>query len=139
METSKEIKIAGYTLSAFFIGFILIVIISGFLFNSSGNETIKSDYVVGKSMEPALHDGDYVSYDITRLDPSIGEIVAFECFTEKCINGNSSIGKLKRLTKIDDRGCYWFEGDNKEYSWDSRFYGWLCSPDDVKILGILIK
>jgi len=91
----------------------------------------------GKSMEPTLYDGDVLSYNIS-LKPEIGNIVAFDCFTPKCINGKTP-NKVKRLIKINEQGCYWFEGDNKDFSWDSRNYGYLCPPDDVKILGVVIQ
>lgn len=140
METEKEIKYVGWILSSLFALFIIGIIILNFAISPAdqAQATILSDLIHGDSMAPTINDGDYVKYDTSQITPKAGEIVIFKCFTEKCINGDTKYGKLKRLVKIDDRGCYWFEGDNKNHSWDSRNYGWLCPPDDIEINGTVI-
>lgn len=94
------------------------------------------DRMVGHSMEPALTDDALISYDTSKTIPMIGDVVVFDCFTEKCTSG-SKYGKLSRLRNIDANGCYWFLGDNQDNSLDSRTYSWLCPPNDIKIIGIL--
>lgn len=97
---------------------------------------VRSFNVTGRSMEPTLMNGSLASYNVS-LKPEINSVVAFDCFTEKCINGENP-NKVKRLIKINEQGCYWFEGDNPDHSWDSRNYGWLCG-NDVKIQGVVIN
>lgn len=82
-------------------------------------------------------DGDPITYDTART-PKINDVIAFQCFRPEC-QTNAEDRIVKRLLKIDDRGCYWVEGDNKERSFDSRAYGWLCPPDDIKISGVVIQ
>ena len=106
--------------------------------------TFDSLYSAGGSMEPTFKDEQWV-YVNKIISPKINDVVAFACFTDGCINnhGDTLNGKdnrrMKRLIKINDRGCYWFEGDNKDHSWDSRNYGYLCPPDDVKIIGVVVQ
>lgn len=93
--------------------------------------------VSGRSMQPTINDKAVISYD-TSLTPKIGDIVFFKCFTTEC-KQNDNDSRVKRLTKINEQGCYWFEGDNPERSWDSRNYGYLCPPNDVSIEGVVVS
>lgn len=138
MEIIKKLIIAGVGLAVII---FLLCMIEYFFYDLPSAKTepatlIRSFNVVGKSMEPTLNNGDRVSYNVS-LKPEQGNIVAFDCFTPKCINYETP-EKVKRLTKVNEQGCYWFEGDNKNFSWDSRNYGWLCGSD-VKIQGVVIQ
>lgn len=66
-----------------------------------------------------------------KKEPKVGDIVAFKCSTEKC-NGN----KLKRVIDIKN-GCYFMMGDNREHSYDSGDYGYICG-DEILIRGVLV-
>ena len=87
--------------------------------------------VEGDSMEPSLHNGDYVV--LNRLSyllsaPKKGDIVVLK----------SPVGEsifIKRITKTSGRKRYFVEGDNKKHSVDSRHFG----PVSIdKILGKVI-
>ena len=123
---------------------LYIVLMAAFGIYSVHSSVQKNDYVLtkiqGTSMYPTLMEGDSVKM-FSNITPKPGDIVSFECYTVSCLNGDSitDSGRTKRLIKINEQGCYWFEGDNQNHSWDSRGYGWLCPPSDVKILGVIIK
>jgi hypothetical protein len=93
--------------------------------------------VSGKSMEPTLYDGDTLILNFFST-PKVDDIVVFDCFS-KC----NSTGKLevltKRIIKIDENGCYWVEGDNKDFSRDSRTFGNLCPSDINNVRTLLFK
>lgn len=97
----------------------------------------------GKSMEPWIPDG-----SLTHAYPAdvsvVGDIVAFDCLSEKCAVDGVMLSHTKFLRDIDSRGCYYLVGredryfDGKEwtYSFDSTEYGYLCA-DDLKVLGVV--
>ncbi len=90
----------------------------------------KEEFLVkGRSMEPTLHDREEVL--IFDRKPEIYDIVVFKCQSFKC----EYLTMVKRVTDIKD-GCYFFEGDNKEHSFDSRDYGWLCG-DELELIGVV--
>lgn len=103
------------------------------------NQQQKLEYFEGKgqSMEPTFKTGDILVADKTAK-PHEGDIIVFEC--KKCQKINSEEGDImtKRVMRIDEKGCYWVEGDNKEISYDSRQreVGWLC-PDDLRVFGVV--
>jgi phage repressor protein C with HTH and peptisase S24 domain len=134
----KKLIIIGFGLGVFL--FLLVIVTNYFWPEFYTPPPIVTIYSDGESMKPTLPDGKLtVNYSLT---PRIGDIVAFKCFTEKCINGETNYEphqRVKRLTGIDDRGCFYFLGDNPDHSWDSRNYGYLCPPDDVKILGVVVQ
>ena len=99
----------------------LVICIAGFFL-------LTSTSVSGQSMEPTFHDGDRLFFDFFST-PKIGDKIVFDCLS-KCNSTGKLITLAKRLIKIDGNGCYWFEGDNKEHSTDSRKFGWLC-PSDI--------
>jgi len=92
--------------------------------------------VEGRSMEPAYHDGQNVIVNFLKKNPTVGDVVVFDCFS-KCHNGDEQT-LIKRVVTISESGDFWVEGDNKDYSYDSRKYGWL-SPDDIKIIGVVVQ
>ncbi len=96
--------------------------------------------VSGASMEPTYHSGDWF-YATHLASPKINDVIYFDCFS-KCTdnyryNHVREITLIKRIAQIDGDKI-WVEGDNKEYSTDSRVYGWL-SPSDIKLLGVVIQ
>jgi hypothetical protein len=110
---------------------------------------------IGPCMEPTLPYDSWLTYDPTRV-PKKGDIISFDCFS-KCAVGSvgeyagdvevvpgspemakdGSVWLTKRIIKIK-KGCYWVEGDNRDDSWDSRAFGWLC-PSDIKVQGVIIS
>jgi nickel-type superoxide dismutase maturation protease len=78
--------------------------------------------IIGRSMEPALREGDWV---LTRYTPqglsersimkSMGKVVLVRRSVEP------ELLTVKRLKRVLDTG-YWVEGDNPDTSTDSRQY-----------------
>ena len=110
--------------------FILTVLLGGFVvycrfnFISTGK---------GKSMTPTIKSND-VSLGLPSFRYTHNDIITFNCF-EKCghPDAKDKYNSLhKRIIDINENGCYWVEGDNKEKSYDSRDFGWLC-PEDIRI------
>jgi len=68
--------------------------------------------VSGNSMEPKFHDGQWLV--INKMGrPKIGDVVVFKY-------QNTEL--LKRIIRPVDNG-FWVEGDNKDFSTDSREFG----------------
>ncbi len=80
-------------------------------------------------MEPTLHDGDIVIGNPFSA-PKVNDVIVFDCLADRCKTKDGSPTLVKRIIQIDDQGCYWIEGDNKDNSTDSRKYGWLC-PSEI--------
>jgi len=122
----KFIKFSIY----FVLSFLLLFIITGLLFYvfklniSTGS---------GPSMEPTLSDKT-IQLNTYSFNPKPGDIISFNCVADKC--GDEFIIQ-KRIIKINEDGCFWVEGDNKDESFDSREFGWLCTSE-IKFLNKLI-
>jgi len=78
--------------------------------------------IIGRSMEPALNDGDWV---LTRYNPQgLSERAVKSAMGKMVLVRRSAEPELltvKRLLKALDTG-YWVEGDNSDASTDSRQY-----------------
>jgi hypothetical protein len=93
----------------------------------------------GPSMYPTIVTGQPFELDHYKL-PQEGDIISFSCFN-KCNREDfrTASGEMiltKRLTKING-DCYWIEGDNKEESFDSRDFGWVCKNKDIRLNGVV--
>lgn len=105
--------------------FVLLLFIAWYYFNYVSFGT-------GRSMQPTLSKKN-VSFGIPVFNPEAGDIVGFRCFSKCDSSGKGKDQFLqKRIININDDGCYWFEGDNKDVSYDSRNYGWLCPIVDFE-------
>lgn len=80
--------------------------------------------VCGNSMYPTFHDGDIILGSRLNKSPKKNEVYVFNPPTgEKYV--------IKRLTHINrDTGKLFFEGDNPDFSYDSRMYGYV-SKDKI--------
>lgn len=71
--------------------------------------------VVGSSMEPGLHEGDWV-LALPAGDVGVGDVVVVEDPRRR------GWLMVKRVVRIDSAG-YWVQGDAPEASTDSRHFG----------------
>lgn len=89
--------------------------------------TNRPTFVQGHSMYPTLNDGDIMLCN-TLITPKVGDIVVVKPMV---ITGGKYI--IKRITDIKDDEIF-VEGDNKDFSFDSRSFGYI--PQD-RILGVV--
>lgn len=86
--------------------------------------------VRGDSMLPTLNDGDYVLIDKKPKYYFLGDICVLTPPNELNL-------VVKRITKMNPQiSEYWFLGDNRNNSKDSRYYGWVT---EKQIEGRVIK
>ena len=86
---------------------------------------VKGFVVTGHSMEPTLHDGQYLLYThITQANP--GDIVVFKLKDEVLV---------KRVDFVEDH-MYWVTADNQSNSEDSKNFGFI---PEQNILGVVIR
>lgn len=111
MKFFKYFLISFFILLAVFVGYVVYDYKQGEYWNRHAD---------GISMEPTIKDGQY--YHVEMREPKVGDIISFG--TRNVEPSEPRIAK--RLIKIDDRNCWWVEGDNKDHSSDSRQLGWLC-------------
>lgn len=87
--------------------------------------------VRGVSMLPTLSDGDLVLIDKKPKVCFLGDI----CVVRPPDKSTSIV--IKRISKVRNFGeQYWFLGDNRNHSHDSRDYGWV---NNENIEGRVIK
>lgn len=85
--------------------------------------------IIGKSMEPAMKDGDSFIFDTSLSEfPQLNDIVLIKHPFIKKKN------LVKRVKNIHSDGSIFVEGDNKYKSTDSRTFGYV---KENQILGIL--
>lgn len=86
---------------------------------------VKGFVVSGHSMEPTLHDGQYLLYThITQANP--GDLIVFTLDNEVLV---------KRVDFIEDH-MYWVTADNQMNSMDSKDFGFI---PEQNILGVVIR
>lgn len=106
------------------IGVLLLVVILYLL------PTVEID---GTSMYPTYRDGQKVlgTRVFNKAQPKLGSVYVYTRLNEDC----EQYLVVKRLTKLKicEQGlvlCY-FEGDNKDDSFDSRHYGWVSANNII--------
>lgn len=107
----------------------------------------RASETIGNSMSPTIKDGDMSVKDtspraISRI--RAGDVIAIQC-REVCAGGLHSqdvqagvVNIVKRVARVDDRNCWWLEGDNQKASHDSNDYGWVC-PQDRLVYGVVVE
>lgn len=103
-------------------------------------ERVATSDTWGDSMEPTLHPGQEITG--YKAEFEVGDIVSFDCYSDKCLKwGETKYDGhfIKRLIKIRDDGAWWIDGDNKENSFDSDYYGWLLPSEISDIWVIKVK
>lgn len=101
----------------------------------------------GESMSPTFHNGNFVfadRYFSPKYSLTFGEKVkSGQIFIYYSPNGYIVIKRLDHVIKISDAEyLYWFEGDNKAGSRDSREYGYIHEENiiaEVISFGTFIK
>lgn len=87
----------------------------------------KCVYVTGRSMEPTLVEGDYLSCNTSRKairNIKVGDIIVFK---------RPDRFVIKRVTKLFEK-AYFVIGDNKAHSTDSRVYGAISQKDVIGVV-----
>lgn len=135
MDISKKLNLGTLIFVAPVMVFVFVFIFINFYSDNTSVIAKNENTIEGRSMEPTLVDGQKVNLDIYK-ELTIGDVIIFKCFS-KCDRDGVEIVLVKRLIEINEQGCYWIEGDNKNHSYDSRNYGWLCS-EDVFIGGVVM-
>lgn len=86
--------------------------------------------VKGRSMEPTLVEGEYLSCNTSRKarkSINVGDIIVFK---------KNGYAVIKRVTKIF-RNAYFVVGDNKNHSTDSRQYGSISYKDVIGVVDVI--
>lgn len=108
---------------------IIIVLVAILLFVLSLFPIVK---ICGDSMYPTLKDGEYYIGRVVFRKKKC-KVARIYVFRPPYFDEEQKF-VIKRLTYIstDEQGClrYFFEGDNREHSYDSRSYGFV-SPSSV--------
>lgn len=122
------------------LGYLGLVVVFAWLDWHRDNNSRWVTSAEGPSMSPTILSGQSFELDAYAL-PKEGDIISFSCLN-KCNNEAFKVesGEMiltKRLIKIDENGCYWVEGDNKDNSYDSRDFGWICKNQDIRINGVV--
>ena len=92
-----------------------------------GNFRLMVARVQGESMAPSYHSGDLVLIRRTRKVKRNNVVIAYRPDREELLI-------IKRVITITNKG-YWLQGDNSEFSDDSRLFGEV--PKDL-VKGIVL-
>lgn len=95
------------------ISLIVVVLLTAFK-----HSIIKFILVRGSSMEPTMYNNDIV-FIVRRLAFKEGRMYVYR----SPVNGTNAIKRLLRITQAGGVRFLHFEGDNKQNSVDSRYYG----------------
>lgn len=120
--------------------FFVVAVVYGLVKNAYFPEDFSINITGGVSMYPTFSENDTVTISPSRK-PVIGDIVLFECRSDRCANSaheGEEYSTLHRLTAIEQNGCMHIEGDNQPDAWDTRDYGCLM-PDEVEFGGVTHK
>lgn len=100
--------------------FICLLVIIGIMLVLIWKYKYELIVVKGRSMSPTLHDGDFVLIDKNPKLYRLGDI----CILVPPDEADKIV--IKRITKVKPMDkLYWFLGDNRRNSHDSRDYGWV--------------
>jgi signal peptidase I len=112
------------------------ILVFGMIKNKQEQDRLEYFEGEGDSMLPTISPGTELTVDPEK-DPKEEDIIVFTC--PKCKVKENDIDILtKRLIAKNEKGCFWVEGDNKEKSYDSRDFGWLC-PEDIELHGTVVE
>lgn len=92
----------------------------------------------GNSMLPTMPN-DKVPVKMYAMKPIENDIISFKCSKAECLKWGDteySGGFTKRLIEIREDGAIWVDGDNKDNSFDSDYFGWLL-PSEVSDVWVI--
>lgn len=93
--------------------------------------------VSGQSMEPTLHDGEYVLIDPRRRHPEPGRLAVARHPSQIEPGSGQRLLVIKRVSDWTDAGV-WLTSDNPEAGTDSRTWGRLPEDDLVGTVTIVL-
>jgi signal peptidase I len=118
--------------------FLVVAVILIFKLIEYKQREDRIEYFVGQgdSMLPTIKEGNELAVD-PETEIKVDDIIVFTCPECKVMQDDIDI-LTKRLIAKDENGCFWVEGDNKEKSYDSRDFGWLC-PNEIRLHGKVVE
>jgi nickel-type superoxide dismutase maturation protease len=93
--------------------------------------------VSGNSMEPTLHDGEFVLIDPGRRRPEPGRLAVARHPSELDTTSGDRLLVIKRVGDWGDRGV-WLTSDNPAAGTDSRTWGRLPAADIVGTVTVVL-
>ncbi len=129
-------KESGFSKSFYLITFAILTMAIVFALKYIPSSRYEVFIGTGTSMEPTLFNNDEITVDPQAI-PERGDVIVFDCISCEGYSGSGTL--TKRIYEIDQQGCFWVMGDNKEISYDSRIAGWLCPGQNIEVHGVVIK